>query len=140
MFMQLNMFAIILDVSIDDLLQALLTDGLLEGYALPAHHQILGAAVMFDFEEAIAFAKQWNAREQTLKPSVSYEDLLSLATVAELAGIAPLMLWQAVYSGSIFKGITIPATVKSLSGQFMFEASAAESFVHAYRKANKNNK
>jgi hypothetical protein len=139
MFMRLNMFAILLDVNTNDLLEATFTDGLLEGYELPVHHQILGGAVMYDFEEAIAFAKHWHAREKGLNPAVPHEVLLSLGAVAELAGISPMVLWQAVYSGRIIKGVTIPAAVKSHSGQFMFEASAAESFAQAYRKVHGKN-
>lgn len=63
MLMRLDVFAALLGIRPGELLHAIRTEGLLEGMTLPARRQVRGSAVMFNHEEAITFAKRWQARE-----------------------------------------------------------------------------
>ena len=103
MYMRLDMFAALIGIRPGEMLHAVRTDGLLGGMALPARRQVLGAAVMFNHEEAIAFAKRWQTREIEPSPASSGLPLIALEIAAEEAGIAPLKLWQAVQNGKNYR-------------------------------------
>lgn len=68
MYMRLDRFAALLGIRPGELLHAARTDGLLNGMPLPARRQVRGAAVMFNHEEAMTFAKRWQTRETQSSP------------------------------------------------------------------------
>ncbi|WP_324030846.1 hypothetical protein GC087_25420 (plasmid) [Pantoea sp. JZ2] len=117
-----------------DLLQAVRTDGMLDGLPLPHSRQVRGAAVMFLQEEAIAFAEQWQTRSSVPSAPEAGEALVSLDAFARQAGIAPLALWQAVGGGKPLRGLILPVAVKAQGGQLMFSAREAGRFAEAYKQ------
>ncbi|MEN4664596.1 hypothetical protein [Pantoea agglomerans] len=133
MYMRLDMFAALLGIRPGVLLHAARTDGLLGGMTLPARRQVRGAAVMFNHEEAISFAKRWQTQETESLPASSGQPLITLGLAAEKAGIAPLELWQAVQTGKKLQGVTPPPAEKSSNGQLLFEPAAVTQFALRYR-------
>lgn len=140
MYMRLDMFAGLLGIRPGELLHAVRTDGLLGGMALPARRQVRGAAVMFNHEEAIAFAKSWQTRE--IEPSLasSGQPLIALEIAAEEAEIAPLELWQAVQNGKKLQGLEPPPAEESCNGQLLFDPAAVTQFALRYRSVLKTRK
>lgn len=140
MFMRLDMFAALLDIRPGELLHAVRTDGLLGGMELPARWQVRGAAVMFNHEEAITFAKRWQTRDIGPSPASSGQPLIALEIAAEEAGIVPLELWQAVQTGKKLQGLTPPPAEKSCNGQLLFDPEAVTQFALHYRNVLKTRK
>jgi len=140
MYMRLDMFAALLGIRPGELLHAVRTDGLLGGMALPARRQVLGATVMFNHEEAIAFAKRWQMQEIEPSPVSSGQPLIALEIAAEEAGIAPLELWQAVQNGKKLQGLKPPLAEKSCNGQLLFDPAAVTQFALRYRSVLKTRK
>lgn len=140
MYMRLDMFAALLGIRPGELLHAARTDGLLGGMALPARRQVRGAAVMFNHEEAITFAKRWQTREIESSPASSGQPLIALDIAAEEAGIAPLELWQAVQTGKKLQGLMPPPAEKSCNGQLLFDPAAVTQFALRYRSLMKARK
>jgi len=137
MYMRLDVFAELLGVRPGELLHAARIDGFLEGMPLPRRRRARGAAVMFDHVEATAFAVSWRARTPEPEPASSGEPLVALDAAAEEAGIAPLVLWQAIKNGKKLRGVVPPVAEKSCHGQLLFDPAAVTQFALRYRSALK---
>lgn len=138
MFIRLDVFAEMLKTTPDELLHAARSTGELEGLTLPSRTHIRGALMMFDYEEAVKFAARWHARD--LPPARPDGDsfaedlpLVPLTALAEQAGIAPLVLYEAVITGKKLGGIRppVPSVHKP---RLFFSADAASHFVQRYRE------
>lgn len=138
MLIPLDVFAEMLEVSPNELLLATHSRGEIDGIQLPTPHAQPGAVMMFDEAEATAFSHLWHERVQ-LQPDVPDGVSMTLCAFAELAGIAPLALYQAVTSGRRVKGVRPPAPTAT-GIQLMFEPAAVSRFVGAYRSVMKKNR
>lgn len=136
MLILLDVFAELLGIRPEELLQVAHTGGGLEGLQLPSHQHLLRAAMMFDYAEATEFAHKWHERAIPPPPATSSEPLVLLGVFAEQAGIAPLALYQAVTAGKKLRRLRPPAPV-STGAQLLFEPTSVSRFVQAYRGALK---
>jgi len=138
MLIPLDVFAEMLEVSPSQLLLATRSRREMEGIQLPRHEALPGAVIMFDETEATVFSRIWHDRIQ-LQPDVPEGVSVTLCAFAELAGIAPLVLYQAVTSGRKVKGVRPPSPAAT-GVQLMFEPVAVSRFVGAYRSVMKKNR
>lgn len=132
MLILLDAFAEMLDVKPEELQRAIRAGGKLGDFPLPAHQHLLGAMIMFDEAEALAFSRRWHGCAVSITHDTGVEPPVSLLTFATQAGIAPLALYQAVTSGRKLRGLMPPAPISTVP-PLMFEPVAVSDFLKAFR-------
>lgn len=135
MYINLDLFAEMLGVRPGALLQAIRTDGILDGLSLPRRRQVSGTATMFFQDEAIAFLKLWKTRSSKSSPPDAGEPLITLDAFSRKAGVEPQALWRAAGTVNSLRGVALPLAVKSYGSQLMFSAREVEQFIADYGKA-----